>query len=118
MIQNRVAQYLVEKGCGHPTDVVFGATLPLFQGLRNGDVDAVLEIWLSNLPETWDAELEAEEVVLIGKTLVGDWQSVFVNPVYLPEQFPNPDSFEAPKDGKCKTLFATAASGDKARLVS
>ena len=35
-IQNRVAQYLVEKGYGYPTDVVFGSTLPLFQGLRNG----------------------------------------------------------------------------------
>ena len=26
--QNRVAQYIVEKGYGYPTDVVFGATLP------------------------------------------------------------------------------------------
>ena len=30
-VQNRVAQYIVEEGYGYPTDVKFGATLPLFQ---------------------------------------------------------------------------------------
>ena len=35
-VQNRIAQYIVEKGYGYPTDVVFGSTLPLFQGLRRG----------------------------------------------------------------------------------
>ena len=50
MIQNRIAQYLVEKGYGHPTAATFGATLPLFQGLRNGDVDVNLEVWVTNQP--------------------------------------------------------------------
>ena len=98
VMQIRVAQNLLRKGTDHPTAVIFDATLPLFQGLRNGDVNVMLEIWLSNLPETWDAELEAEEVVLIGKTLVGDWQSVFVNPAYLPEQYPDLDSVEGRLD--------------------
>ena len=86
LIQNRVAQYLVEKGYGHPTAAIFDTTLPLLQGLRNGDVDVTLENWLSNLPATWDAAIEAEEVVLVGKTLVGDWQSAFVIPAYLQER--------------------------------
>lgn len=30
--QNRVAQYILEKGCGYPTEVAFGGALPLFQG--------------------------------------------------------------------------------------
>ena len=47
-VQNRVAQYIVEKGYGYPTDVVFGSTLPLFQGLRAGDTHVTLEIWLPN----------------------------------------------------------------------
>ena len=118
LIQNRVAQYLVEKGYGHSTAIIFGTTLPLFQGLRNGDVDVTLEIWLSNLPETWDAAIEAEEVVLVDKTLVGDWQSAFVIPAYLQEQYPDLDSVEDLKNGNFKALFTTAESGDKARLVS
>ena len=28
LLQNRIAQYIVEKGYGYPTDVKFGATLP------------------------------------------------------------------------------------------
>ena len=42
LIQNRIAQYLVEKGYGYPTGATFGATLPLFQGLRNGDTHVTL----------------------------------------------------------------------------
>ena len=68
-----VAPSLVEKGYGHSTVVIFGTTPPLFQGLRNGDVDVTLAIRLSNLPDTRDAAVAAEEVVL-----VGDWQSAFV----------------------------------------
>ena len=117
MIQNRVAQYLVEKGYDHSTAVIFGTTLPLFQGLRNRDVDVTLEIRQSNRPETWDAAVEAAEVVLVGKTLVGDWQSAFVIPAYLQEEFPVLDSVEDLKDDKFKVLFATAETG-KARLVS
>ena len=118
LIQNRIAQYLVEKGYGHPTDATFGATLPLFQGLRNGDVDVTLEIWLPNQQENWDDAIAAEEVVDIGKTLVGDWQSAFVIPAYLQEQYPDLDSVEDLKSDEFKELFATAESGDKARLVS
>ena len=45
-VQNRIAQYVVEMGYDYPTDVVLGATLPLFQGLRSGDTHITMEIWL------------------------------------------------------------------------
>ena len=62
-IQNRVAQYIVEKGYGYSTEVVFGSTLTLFQGLRNGDTHVTLEIWLPNQDEAWYEALGNEEVV-------------------------------------------------------
>ena len=117
MIQNRIAQYLVEKGYGHPTEATFGATLPLFQGLRNGDVDVNLEVWVTNQP-AWEPAVAAEEVVAVGKTLVGDWQSAFVIPAYLQAQYPDLDSIEDLKDEKFKALFTSAETGGKARLVS
>jgi len=117
-IQNRIAQYIVEKGYGYPTDVVFGATLPLFQGLRRGDIQVSLEIWLPNQVEAW-YEAEANgEVVEIGKSLGHDWQSAFVIPAYLQEQYPELDSVEDLKDERFKALFATPETGGKARLVS
>ena len=117
-VQNRVAQYLVEKGYGYPTDVVFGATLPLFQGLRNGDSHITMEIWLPNQDEAWAEAQSAGEVVPIGESLGKDWQSAFVIPTYMTEQYPELDSVDDLKDDRFKDLFATAESGDKALLVS
>ena len=117
-IQNRIAQYIVEKGYGYSTDVVLGATLPLFQGLRNGDTHVTLEIWLPNQDEAWYEALGKGEVVEIGHSLGKDWQSAFVIPKYLQEEYPDLDSVEDLKDDKFKELFASAETGGKVRLVS
>ncbi len=117
-IQNRIAQYIVEKGYGYPTDVVFGSTLPLFQGLIRGDSHITLEIWLPNQNDAWNEAIANGEVVSVGKSLGNDWQSGFVIPRYLQEQYPELDNVEDLKDEKFKQLFATAASGGRARLVS
>ena len=79
-VQNRIAQYIVEFGYGYPTDVVQGSTLPLFQGLRKGDTHVTMEIWLPNQAIGWTEAVELGEVVSVGKSLVGDWQSTFVIP--------------------------------------
>ena len=118
LLQNRIAQYIVEKGYGYPTDVKFGATLPLFQGLKNGDTDVTMEIWLPNQDEAWNEAREEGAVLSVGQSLGKDWQSAFVIPAYLQEQYPDLDSVDDLKDQQYKDLFTTAESGDKARLVS
>ena len=116
--QDRVAQYIVEEGYGYSTDVVFGATLPLFQGLRRGDSNVTMEIWLPNQDEAWAEAQSAGEVVSVGQSLGEDWQSAFVIPRYLQEQYPDLDSVEDLKEDRFKELFATPETGGKARLVS
>jgi glycine betaine/proline transport system substrate-binding protein len=118
LLQNRIAQYLVEKGYDYPTDVKFGATLPLFQGLQNGDTHVTMEIWLPNQDEAWEAARAEGAVLSVGESLGKDWQSAFVIPKYLAEQYPELDSVEDLKDQQYKDLFKTAETGDKARLVS
>ena len=118
LVQNRIAQYLVEKGYGYPTEVKLGATLPLFQGLKRGDTDVTMEIWLPNQDEAWEAARSEGAVLSVGKSLGQDWQSSFVIPAYLQEQYPELDSVEDLKDQQYKDLFKTAETGDKARLVS
>ena len=117
-VQNRVAQYIADKGYGYPTDVVFGSTLPLFQGLRAGDTHVTLEIWLPNQLESWNEAITNGEVVSVGKSLGQDWQSSFVIPAYLQEKYPDLDTVEDLKDQQYKDLFKTAETGDKARLVA
>ena len=118
LLQNRIAQYLVEKGYGYPTDVKFGATLPLFQGLKRGDTHVTMEIWLPNQDEAWNEARSEGAVLSVGKSLGSDWQSAFVIPAYLQEQYPDLDSVEDLTDQQYKDLFKTAETGDKARLVS
>ena len=118
LLQNRIAQFIVEKGYGYPTDVKFGSTLPLFQGLKNGDTHVTMEIWLPNQDEAWNEAREEGAVLSVGKSLGNDWQSAFVIPAYLQEQYPDLDSVEDLKDPQYKDLFKTAETGDKARLVS
>ena len=117
-VQNRVAQYIADKGYGYPTDVVFGSTLPLFQGLRAGDTHVTLEIWLPNQLESWNEAITNGEVVSVGKSLGQDWQSSFVIPAYLQEKYPDLDTVEDLKDQQYKDLFKTPETGDKARLVA
>ena len=117
-VQNRIAQYIVEEGYGYPTDVVFGSTLPLFQGLRRGDSHVTMEIWLPNQDEAWMEAQSMGEVVSVGESLGKDWQSAFVIPAYLQEQYPDLDSVDDLKDDQYKMLFETAETGGKARLVS
>ena len=118
LLQNRIAQYLVEFGYGYPTDVKFGATLPLFEGLKNGDTHVTMEIWLPNQDEAWDKARVDGAVLSVGKSLGSDWQSAFVIPAYLQQQYPDLDSVDDLKDQQFKDLFKTEETGDKARLVS
>ena len=117
-VQNRIAQYVVEMGYEYPTDAVPGTQQPLFDGLRRGEVQVNMEIWLPNQEEVWNAALVAREVVSPGRSLGSDWRSAFVIPRYLQEEYPDLDSVEDLKDDKFKALFATATTGGKARLVS
>jgi len=117
-VQNRIAQYIVEKGYGYPTEAVFGDTLPLFQGLRKGDTNVTMEIWLPNQDVAWQEALSEGEVVSIGKSLGHDWQSTFVIPAYLQEEYPDLDNVEDLKDPEFQKLFETADSRGMARLVA
>ena len=60
----------------------------------------------------------AGEVYPVGLSLGKDWQSAFVIPRYLQEQYPELDSVDDLTDQQFKDLFKTAETGDKARLVS
>ena len=117
-VQNRIAQYIVEHGYGYPTDVVFGGTLPLFQGLRGGDTHVTMEIWLPNQATAWEEALANGEVVPVGASLGKDWQSTFVIPAYLQEEYPDLDHVDDLKEPKFQELFSTDDSRGKARLVA
>ena len=118
MLQNRIAQYIAEKGYGYSTSVESGATLPLFQRLRGGDIDVLMEVWLPNQEQSWEEALAEGAVSSPGNSLGTDWQSAFGIPKYMQDQYPDLDSVEDLKEEQYKSLFATDETDGKARLVS
>ena len=105
LVQNGVARYIVEHGYGYPTSQIEGATLPLFQGLRKGDIDLTMEIWLPNQDTAWNEAVKAGEVIPVGRSLEDNWQSSFLIPKYMQDANPELDSIEDLKEDKFKSLF-------------
>ena len=105
LVQNGVARYIVEHGYGYPTSQIEGSTLPLFQGLRKGDVDLTMEIWLPNQDTAWNEAVKAGEVIPVGKSLEDNWQSSFLIPKYMQDANPELDSIEDLKEDEFKSLF-------------
>ena len=105
LVQNGVARYIVEHGYGYPTSQIEGSTLPLFQGLRKGDIDLTMEIWLPNQATAWNEAVKAGEVLPVGKSLEDNWQSSFLIPKYMQDANPELDSVEDLKEDKFKDLF-------------
>ena len=116
--QNRIAQYIVEKGYGYPTHVLEGGTTVAVPALRRGDSDVMMELWLPNASEAWEEATVAGEVVSLGESLSRLSQSAFMIPAYLQEAHPGLDSVEDLQEQQYRQLFVTPDSGGKARLVS
>ena len=117
-VQTRIAQYIVEHGYGYTTSAVAGGTDRLFQSLREGDIQVSMEIWLPLQESGWNQARAEGEVEYIGASMDKDWQSTFVIPSYLQEEYPGLDHVDDLKDPRYQELFATASSDGKARLIA
>lgn len=87
-LQNRIAMFIVEHGYGYSTETVFGSVPALWQGLRNGEIDLMMEAWLPNQQELWDKAMAEHAILDVGKSLDDNWQSMFVVPSYVIEGDP------------------------------
>ncbi|MBE0467094.1 MAG: ABC transporter substrate-binding protein [Candidatus Desulforudis sp.] len=88
MVNNRMAQFIIENGYGYETDTIFGETIPLFMGLRRGDIDVSMEIWVENQQEAYDEGIAAGDVIDLGTNFDDNFQGMFV-PTYVVEGDPD-----------------------------
>ena len=116
LVQNGVARYIVEHGYGYPTSQIEGQTVPLFQGLRKGEIDITMEIWLPNQIAVWNEAVKNGEVIPVGRSLEDNWQSTFIIPGYLQDANPGLASVQDLKNDEYKALFEEPDSGGKAVL--
>lgn len=79
-----VARFILEQGYGCETDVLPGTTIPLLQGVAQGDIDIVMEVWKDNVTEVWNRGMRRRQVVEAGVNFPDAVQGWYV-PRYLVE---------------------------------
>ena len=101
--QSEMAKIIIEEGYGYSVELIPGATIPLFQGTRTGDLDVFLEGWLQNQQEAYDKAIAAGDIVLLGFLNNDNWQSGFVVPTYVIKG--DPDRGIEPMAPNLKSVF-------------
>ena len=125
--QSAMAKIIIEEGYGYPVEIVPGSTIPLFQGLRTGDVDVYLEGWLQNQQEAYDEAMAAGDIVNLAFINDDNWQSGFVIPTYVIEgdaargidpMLPDLESVFDLTQPECVELFKDLEDPDKGVILN
>ncbi len=84
-VHNRIAAFIIENGMeGYKADYIAGDTIPIVNGIIQGDIDVDMESWHSNLPEVYAKGIASGEMVDLGKNMPDAPQGWWV-PRYLVE---------------------------------
>ena len=85
-INNAVAQFIIEKGYGYPTETV-EMTTPVYQAtLPKGEIDIVMEGWEQNILDWYNEEIGKGTIANLGMTYEGGPQ-FFVVPKWVSEEY-------------------------------
>ncbi|MBT4739071.1 MAG: ABC transporter substrate-binding protein [Rhodospirillaceae bacterium] len=114
-----VAQFILEAGHDCKTDVLPGTTIPLLQGVAQGDIDIVMEVWKDNVTEVWNRGLRRKQVVEVGTNFPDAVQGWYV-PRYMVvgEDAIAPGLISVADLPAHKTLFTDPEEPDKGRFYN
>jgi len=112
-VTTRVAGEML-KAAGYKVEYVTAGMMNQFQALADGDIDATLEIWSSNVSDEYAKKIGEGTVVEIGD-LGLDAKEGIAYPAHVAELCPGLPAWEALKD--CAMQFATAETIPMGRLV-
>jgi len=84
-VHNRIMAFIIEKGLeGYKADFMPGDTLPIINGIVQGDIDVDMESWHSNFPEVYRKGVDSGDLIDLGKNMPDAPQGWWV-PRYLVE---------------------------------
>jgi glycine betaine/proline transport system substrate-binding protein len=114
-----VAQRIVRDGFGCAVDTLPGATIPLLNGLARGEIQVVMEVWMSNPPPSWAEGVAAGKLVEVGTNFPDATQGWYV-PRYLVEGQGAPAAgLKSVADlPRFKALFADPEEPTKGRFLN
>lgn len=102
LVHNRIAGYIAEHGFGYDTDYIYVDTVPGVEGMRRGEIDVSMEIWIDNIPEVYESVLEEGTVIDLGPNFIDGPQGWYV-PTYVIEG--DPERGIEPMAPDLKTVF-------------
>ena len=84
-VHNRIVAYIIENGLeGYTADYIAGDTIPIVNGVMQGDIDVDMESWHSSFPELYTKAIKSGKLIDLGKNLPDAPQGWWV-PRYLVE---------------------------------
>lgn len=91
IVHNRIVEFILEEGYGnYDVDAIPGDTIPVFNGLKSGDIDVMMESWHENYQEVYDEAVDDGSVVNVGANMPEAPQGWYV-PRYMIEGDPERD---------------------------
>ena len=112
-----IADRLIERHLGYPVDAVrIDDTTEVYDSLADGSVDAILEIWPSDMTDRDRRYFERGQVADLGPLGPIGKIGWFV-PRYVLDQQPQLASWEGLQDPETVRLFATADTQPRGRLL-
>jgi glycine betaine/proline transport system substrate-binding protein len=84
-VHNRIVAFIIENGYdGYKADFMPGDTLPIINGIMQGDIDVDMESWHSNFPEVYEKGIASGDLIDLGQNMPDAPQGWWV-PRYLVE---------------------------------
>ncbi|NCB01878.1 MAG: ABC transporter substrate-binding protein [Spirochaetia bacterium] len=118
-VHNRIMAFIIENGLtGYKADFIPGDTLPILNGLQQGDVDVDMESWHSNFPEVYAKGIASGDIVDLGMNMPDSPQGWYI-PRYLVEgpDAPAPDLKGLEDLPKYAYLFPDPEDRDKGIIL-
>lgn len=112
-VTTRIAGEML-KAAGYKVEYVTAGMMNQFQALADGDIDATLEIWSSNVSDEYAKKIDEGTVVELSD-LGLDAKEGIAYPAHVADLCPGLPAWEALKD--CASVFATAETLPLGRLV-
>ncbi|WP_085991322.1 ABC transporter substrate-binding protein [Oceanobacillus senegalensis] len=122
-VHNEIAKFMIENGYNYNVDFINGSSSATFTGLRTGEIDIYMELWLNNLEEPYLKAKKAGEVIELATNFTTNQQGFFV-PTFVIEGDPEhgiepmaPDLKTVQDLKKYPELFKDPTDPSKGRIV-
>lgn len=119
---NDVAALIIENGYGYKTEVTTGSTPVVLTGLKNGDIDILMEVWADTIKEEYEEMIKNNQVEELSVNFGDSMQGIYV-PTYVIKGDPArgisptaPDLKSITDLPKYKGVFPDAEDNTKGRI--